>query len=175
MATSRAGGGADLGELQRQMAQIRHEMHEDVKGAVRGAQSLTDWRRIVSNHPWAALGIAATAGFLIVPSRRVRRTEEPMPTAALAQATGAQAPDRGLPPPHAGPGVLRFAFGLLTPVLARAAQNYALNQLENWLAANAFRFKEGLEPQPVESVQPMRAGQSRVAPTIPFRHRGEPS
>ena len=65
MATSRAGRGADLNDLQRQMAQVRHEMHEDVKGAVRGAQSLTDWRRIVASHPWAALGAAAAVGFLV--------------------------------------------------------------------------------------------------------------
>ena len=35
-----AGNSADLSDIQRQMAQIRHEMHEEVRGAVRSAQSL---------------------------------------------------------------------------------------------------------------------------------------
>ncbi len=173
MATSRAGGGTDLSELQRQMAQIRHEMHEEVRGAVRGAQSLTDWRRIVANHPWAALGIAAAAGFLVVPSRRARRMDQSLPTTALAQATQSPAPYRGVPSPVAGLGVLRTALGLLTPVIARAAQNYALNQIEHWLAENAFRFKEMAEARAAETVQAPRADQSRVAPTIPFRDRLE--
>ena len=172
MPTSKAGGGTDLSELQRQMAQIRHEMHEEVRGAVRGAQSLTDWRRIVANHPWAALGIAAATGFLVVPRRRVSRTEQPLPTAALTQASQGPAPNRSTPSP-AGPGVWRTALGILTPVLARAAQNYALNQIEQWLAANALRFNEHAAARPVEPMQAPRAGQSLVVPTIPFRDRRE--
>ena len=34
----------DISEIQRQMAQIRHDMHHEVQCAVRSAQSLTDWR-----------------------------------------------------------------------------------------------------------------------------------
>ena len=52
------------------MAQIRHDMHHDVQGAVEGAQSLTDWRTLIRMNPWISLGIAATVGYLIVPKRR---------------------------------------------------------------------------------------------------------
>ena len=61
---------AEINEIQRRMAQIRHELHEEVREAVKGAQSLTDWRSQVRNHPWLALGAAAVMGYMIVPRRR---------------------------------------------------------------------------------------------------------
>ena len=72
MAMARADSPAELSDIQRRMAQIRHDMHEEVQGAVRGAQSLTDWRSMVASHPWAALGAAAAVGYLAVPHRRSR-------------------------------------------------------------------------------------------------------
>jgi hypothetical protein len=42
-------------------------------------------------------------------------------------------------------------FGFLAPVLIRAGQNYALNYVEQWLAAHPFHLKEsdrGRRPEP---------------------------
>jgi hypothetical protein len=118
------------------MAQIRHELHHDVQGAVRGAQALTDWRSMVGSHPWLALGIAAAAGYLIVPKRR-RET----PTFVTVEgAVGPDFPATNLMP--AGPprqprwGALQTVYGMLAPVAVRAAQNYLLQHVEQWLAAH---------------------------------------
>ena len=140
MPTSNAASSVEIGELQRRMAQIRREMHEDVQGAVRGAQSLTDWRSIVGNHPWAALGVALGVGYLLVPHRSSKsKTPTPVITEAPRGAT--------VVAPASQSQKVRFrpvgaAFGLLGPVLVRAAQNYALNYFEQWLAAHPFPMEE---------------------------------
>jgi hypothetical protein len=170
MAMVKAGRGPDLSELQHQMAQIRHEMHEEVREAVRGAQSLTDWRSMVAHHPWTALSIAAAAGFLLVPARRTRRADQPRlePVAESREVRPAY-PTRAAP--VAGPGLLRSAFDLVTPVLVRAAQNYVLNQVEQWLAASTTRFMADAADRRGERGQASPADQNLVVPTIPFRDR----
>jgi hypothetical protein len=121
---------AEILEIQRRMAQVRHELHEDVREAVKGAQELTDWRSQVRNHPWLALGAAAAVGYFIVPRRR-----EPAP------AVVAVAPSAAVPTVAAEPakkkrwGLIGSAFGLLAPIAVRAAQNYAIQYLEQWIAA----------------------------------------
>jgi hypothetical protein len=157
----------DIGELQRRMAQIRREMHEDVQGAVRGAQSLTDWRSMVGSHPWAALGVAVGVGYLLVPHRGAQ------PKAAggsIAPALREQVVVTPFPPaPKERFRPFGAAFGLLAPVLVRAAQNYALNYFEQWLTAHPFQSMEGdrgrrLEPRADESGDPQ-------AQTVRFPNR----
>jgi hypothetical protein len=122
---------ADISEIQRRMAQIRHELHVDVQEAVKGAQSLTDWRSQVRNHPWLALGAAAAVGYLVVPKRH------PAPaivTVAPAAATAMVRPTEA-PPKKKRWGLIGSAFGLLAPIAVRAAQNYAIQYLEQWIAS----------------------------------------
>jgi len=123
------------------MAQIRREMHEDVQGAVRGAQSLTDWKSIVGSYPWAAISVAVGVGYLLVPHRGSQ------PKTANATIAGALR-EQAVPAPFPQTPKVPFrpvgaAFGLLAPVLIRAAQNYALNYFEQWLAEHPFNLKEG--------------------------------
>ena len=117
----------EISEIQRRMAQIRHDMHHEVQGAVRGAQSLTDWRSVVRNRPWLSLSIAVAVGYLIVPRRqseaRTLVTAGPIsnpvsPPTAMLQTE----PSRW--------SSLKTVYSLLAPVAVRAAQNYALQHLE---------------------------------------------
>jgi hypothetical protein len=126
---------AEVIEIQRRMAQVRHELHEEVREAVKGAQSLTDWRSQVRNHPWLALGAAAALGYLLVPKRRVEPAPtivavSPHPTTVPTAATRPEEPKR-----RKRWGLIGSALGLLGPVAVRAAQNYAIQYLEQWLAA----------------------------------------
>jgi hypothetical protein len=172
MAMPKATNPAQLNEIQRQMGQIRHEMHQEFQGAVRGAQSLTDWRSMVANHPWAAIGVAAAAGYLAVPHRRSQSDPgDAKWAAALAAASRNPAPPQPAGSPPRRSSIFRSALGLLTPVLTRAAQNYVLGQLEHWLAMNAFRLQENVqnrrgEPGPPTPADPVAEGQ-----TIRFRDR----
>jgi ElaB/YqjD/DUF883 family membrane-anchored ribosome-binding protein len=55
----------DISDIQRRMAEIRHDMHQEVQGAVKGAQSLTEWRSFVKSHPWLSISVASVVGYLI--------------------------------------------------------------------------------------------------------------
>jgi hypothetical protein len=123
----------DIAEIQRQMAQIRNEMHQEIQGAVRSAQSLTDWQGIVKSHPWLSLSTAALAGYLLVPRSHAQAptiVTLPGPTHPLVAAAGAPAPQ-----PRKSPWrFVGLAFSLVAPVAVRAAQNYVLGHVEEWLA-----------------------------------------
>jgi len=170
MATARAGNPAEINEIQRRMAQIRRDMHADVQGAVRGAQSLTDWRSLVGSHPWAALGVAAGVGYLVVPHRRSESHANAAYLAgAVAAANQAVPAERSSGARKARSGAFAAVFSLLTPVLMRAAQNYALNQLEQWLAAHAFRLNESDRGRPPETGGPPPGDSENL--TVRFRDR----
>ncbi|MHC5544836.1 hypothetical protein ACYOEI_41915, partial [Singulisphaera rosea] len=59
----------DADEILRQMALIRRDLHEDVRGVVASAEAVTDWHRHIRNHPWLALGAATAVGYFVVPRR----------------------------------------------------------------------------------------------------------
>jgi hypothetical protein len=135
MESAKTSTSTEIAEIQRQMALIRHDMHQEVQGAVRGARSLTDWRRLVKSHPWLSVSVASLVGYLIVPRRRTEKptivsVEPPRPE--LLAVTGQ--PRTATKPPTNRSNALGTAFSLLAPIVVRAAQNYALNYLERWLA-----------------------------------------
>ena len=165
-----ASSSAEIAEIQQRMAQIRREMHKDVQGAVRGAQSLTDWRNLLANHPWAGLGIAMGLGYLIVPRKKTELRAGDVSTAhALVEANQALAAMAASESAKSRFRPLRFAFGMLTPVLFRAAQNYALNQLDQWLASHPLGIPESDRGRGVEPRGPAFA--ETEAPTVRFPER----
>jgi hypothetical protein len=144
MATVKTMNSTDTEDIQRRMAQIRHEMHEDVRGAVQGAQSLTDWRSAVKSRPWLSVGIAFVAGYLVVPRRRT--TLAPVVTVAgLSPGHAVAVPDSATVSGTRGRtrNTLGIVFSLVAPVLVRAAQSYVAQHLEEWLAAHPVRLAGG--------------------------------
>jgi len=134
MAMVKSSSAAEISDIQRRMAQVRHDLHQEVRGAVKDAQSLTDWRSQVRNHPWLVLGAAAAAGYLIVPKRRSES-----PTIVAVSSPPPVTLETASVPPAGSPrgsrwGMIGTAIGLLAPVAVRAAQNYAAYHLEQWLA-----------------------------------------
>ena len=126
---------SEVDEIRRHMAQIRHELHEDVQGVVRGAEATADWRRYIRNYPWAAVGIAFGVGFLIVP--RKQRPHLPQFPYALPDSVRAvlpEAPRAAEPEKKKGKGIFRAVLGLAAPFALRTAQGYALQFFEQFLA-----------------------------------------
>jgi hypothetical protein len=127
---------AEVDEIRRQMAQIRRELHEDVREVVATAEAVTDWRRFIRTYPWPALGAAAAIGFLIVPKRRrsmphdiARRTDIERVREAVAESREAEQGRE-----KTRKGLLAGALALIGPVVVRAAQGYAVRHLEHWIS-----------------------------------------
>lgn len=130
-------------EIRRHMAQIRAELHQDVQGVVKGAEAATDWRRYVRSYPWVAVGIAFGVGYLVVPRRHKLVTpalEGVVQSIAAAAPQAAPAVER---PIKKSNGLLRKAIGFATPFALRAAQGYALQFFEQYLAQ---KMAQGANP-----------------------------
>jgi len=126
---------SEVDEIRRHMAQIRHELHEDVQGVVRGAEATADWRRYIRNYPWAAIGLAFGVGYLIVPRRpRPQMPAFPYLAQPAPQAAPAASPAPAEPAKKKGKGIFRTVLGLAAPFALRTAQGYALQFFEQFLA-----------------------------------------
>jgi hypothetical protein len=60
---------SEADDIQRQMRQVRAELHDDVQDLVKSAHKMGDWTLYVRAYPWLCVGVAAAAGYFLVPSR----------------------------------------------------------------------------------------------------------
>ena len=128
----------DISDIQPRMAQIRHDMHQEVQGQSR-APSLTDWRSFVTSHPWLSISVASVVGYVFVPTRRstsptIVTVANPSPEPWASAAVRDQKPVRTL----SGWSILGTAFSLLAPIAVRGAQSYVLGHLEQFLSQHPF-------------------------------------
>ncbi|WP_435008153.1 hypothetical protein P12x_005428 [Tundrisphaera lichenicola] len=150
------------------MAQIRRELHEDVRGVVEGAEAATDWRRYVRNYPMASIGLALAVGYLVVPRRR--QTVRQITAAPFGESRELAEPVRVIEreAEKKGKGLLGTAIGFFAPMALRAAQGYALQYAEQWLAQHmaqqfqnhpdlAAAFGGHAEPPPAPTNRPPTA------------------
>jgi len=170
----------DVDEIRREMARIRREMHEDVKGVVASAEAAADWRSYIGSYPWLALGAAFAVGYFVVPRKPpgvedvlaevMRRKDLLVDT--VRPARSAPAVEVPLPKTKKGKGLLAGAFGLLAPLALRTLQGYAAKYVENWVAQQQFPFSQDLFTPPAP-------GQAGPGPTPtpgqnPAQHRPRP-
>ena len=123
----------EVDDIRRQMAQIRRDLHKDVQNVVEGAESVTDWRRLFRNYPWASMGVALAVGYLIVPRKRRPTTTLQVAPAEIARFASVE-PPAPLEIEKKGKGLLGTVFGFVAPIAFRAAQGYALQFAEQWMA-----------------------------------------
>jgi|GEM_PF-1315350 len=139
-------------DIRLRMAQIRRELHSDVRGVVANAEAVTDWRRYIRMYPWAALGTSVALGYFLVPRRHA--PVESIPSNAASELTQVVETLKETEPVASAParkGLLAAAFGFLSPIALRAAQGYASQYLENWIAQQQEGFGPASEPS---SAQP---------------------
>ena len=154
------------------MADIRRELHEDVRGVVATAEAATDWRRYLIAYPWASLGAAFAIGYLIVPWKQkpativadlskvnaaIEGARDHVVEAAKANVANATPREKGL---------VAAALGMLAPLVWRTAQGYALKYLEQWmLQGHEHALHAG--PPPAQPGGQPRAGQGQNRPAGP--------
>ena len=113
-------------EIQRQMARIRCELHEDMTGIVANARTMTDWRYYVGRYPWACVGAAVLAGYFIVPRRLEVVRPDPEALLALARQNKLVVTDK--PVPRTRGKVVGPLFNLAANMLVRGLIAYAGQQ-----------------------------------------------
>jgi len=115
----------DADDICQRMQRVRGEVKDDVQDIMQSAKKLTDWRYHVKNHPWAFLGAAVAAGFLLVPRRKT-------PLTAGAQELAALLKKNNIPLGNVSAskkGLVATALATATPVLARMAMTLATRKL----------------------------------------------
>lgn len=154
----------EIEEIRRHMAQIRRELHEDVQDVVAGAEAVADWRRYLRMYPWAAVGLAFAAGYLIVPKRRRSVPRDVARQVDVAEVREAikQAHDAGAGEKKRGKSLIAAGLGMLAPLAWRAAQNYALSYLEQWIAQQQQHYMAATGP--TSGVPPSSGGQGWPGP-----------
>jgi hypothetical protein len=139
MATFKPSNSTEIEDIQRRMAQIRHDMHSEVLGAVQGARALTDWRSLIRTYPWVTVGIAAAAGYFLVPRRR---SDAPTFVAVKGSSPEVAAlidpQKQGDKAKRSGWSILGTVFSLVAPLAVRAAQNYAMQHIEGLIGQYDF-------------------------------------
>lgn len=55
--------------LQRSMREVRAELRENVQELVVNAREMADWTTYVRAYPWLCVGMAAAAGYFLIPQR----------------------------------------------------------------------------------------------------------
>jgi hypothetical protein len=147
-------------EIRRKMAQIRRDLHEDVREVVAGAEGVTDWRRYVRSYPWTMVAVATAAGFFAVPRR-----SRSLPRDAARQSDVAQVRDELRQAREAAPtakeevrqSLVGAAFAMAAPLAWRFAQNYALAYLEQWIAQRQQQAMAQPGPRPGAPREPGQA------------------
>lgn len=125
---------SEVEDIQRQMAAIRHELHEDVREVVATAEAVTDWQRYLRMYPWAGMAAAFVFGYMIVPKRHVpSNMATQADVAEVREAVKAAVPPAEPPTPRKRKGLLRMAWEIASPLAIRTAQGYAAQYLEAWL------------------------------------------
>jgi hypothetical protein len=146
-------------EIRRKMAQIRRELHEDVREVVAGAEGVTDWRRYVRSYPWASVGVVTAVGFLAVP-----RGSRSLPGDAARRSDMAEVRDELRQAREAAPEVkekqrqslVGAALAMAAPLAWRFAQNYAVAYLDQWIAQHQQQAMAQTGPRPAAPQSPGR-------------------
>jgi hypothetical protein len=109
------------------MAALRRELDHDVEHVAESAKAMTDWTFYVRRFPWAAVGVAAAAGFLLVPKKKTTVTPTAEQLAALVKNREfvAAATDQLKPPPS----VVKGLAATLAAMAGRAALAYVTEQI----------------------------------------------
>lgn len=115
-------------EVVERMATLRRELDSGVENVAESARAMTDWTFYVRRFPWAAVGVAAVAGYLVVPRKKttVAPTAEQLAALVKNKEFVAAATEQ-LKPPQS---LLAGLGATLAAMAVRAAVSYVTEQIQ---------------------------------------------
>lgn len=128
--------------IRQRMESMRRDLDEDVQEIVESAREMGDWRSYVKAYPWAFLGTAFVAGYLIVPRRRMAVQPDAQTLAELANQSRLLAASE-VPPKSTTHGALLALVGNL---LIRGVSSYVVQQVGK-LVANQTAAPQAATPR----------------------------
>jgi hypothetical protein len=152
----------EIDEIQQRMAQIRRELHQDITEVVAGAEAATDWRRYARAYPWAAVAIAAAAGYFIVPRARIAPRSSVIEESDIEAIRGLvdqarEAAKDTMTKPPVKKSLAGAAIAMLMPMAWRLAKDYAMAYLEQWLLHQQEQWRAQAGPRTEGAGAPGRA------------------
>jgi len=140
---------SEIDDIRRQMAQIRHDLHQDVSSVVGGVSEVVtevsevmDWRSVLRSHPYLLTGAAMAAGYLLVPRRAKVVTPQRNSNHYISTPTQEEPVLRKKPFRP-----MSWAINLLWPIATQAAQSYAMIWIENQLKDHLQMGPDRMPPE----------------------------
>jgi hypothetical protein len=124
----------NIDELLARMEAVRGRLDEDAQAAKQTVHELSDWRSVVRKHPLMAVGLAAAAGFLLVPRKRPAPTFSKQDLEQLARENKIVITQER----QKSAGLVGTFAAVAGAALTRAATSYVSTKLSDF-AANANR------------------------------------
>ncbi len=124
-------GRQNIDELLARMEALRGRLDQDAQAAKQSVQELTDWRNVVRKNPFAAVAIAAVAGYLLVPRKRTQSTLKPEDLEQLIKDHKIVIAKKATSSSGLAGTVTAFA----SAALARAASNYIVSKVNDFSRA----------------------------------------
>jgi hypothetical protein len=137
-------------EIRRRMAELRRDLSLDVREVSRHARVMTDWRFYVRRFPWATVGIAAVAGYLLVPKRKEVNVISPDPDALAQMFKKEQLKLQTPASKKESPGLVKNLLLMGLTWAAKAGANYMGEQLRSAAVKRTQEPHEAARPTPAE-------------------------
>jgi hypothetical protein len=133
-------------DIRRRMAELRRELTFDVHEVSRNARVMTDWKFYVRRFPWAVAGVAAVAGFMLIPRKKHVQVIAPDPD-ALAEMFRKEKLRVETPAPNKeSQGLTKTLLLMGLSWAAKTGMNYMGERVRT---AAAGKARESAEQQPV--------------------------
>jgi hypothetical protein len=121
------------------MAELRRDLITDVRQVSDGARVMTDWKFYVGRFPWVALGLAALAGFMLIPKKKAVISPD---QDALAELVRKKHLRLNVDHKQEKPGLLNAIVATGASVAAKAAMGYFGERMRSVAAQKAHQQSE---------------------------------
>jgi hypothetical protein len=138
-------------EIRRRMAELRRELSTDVREVSRQARVMTDWRFYVRRFPWTMVGVAAVAGYLLIPKRKEVKVISPDPDALAEMFKKEQLKLQTPAGRKESPGLTKSLVLMGLSWAAKAGANYVGEQVRTAATKRVHESHEPARPAPTES------------------------